>query len=186
MTDGNSIIEISDQAIAVEINNGKIELVVTETAAQIEFGTFGPQGAIGPTGATGAQGLIGPTGPSGADSQVTGPTGAAGAAVPFGELRETVYELTYASPLAPNATNGSVQTVTLTGDITINGLSSPISGQTVTLILTQDAVGSRILTSTMKFAGAIKTLSTAANSIDILSISYIGTTYYASLVKGYA
>jgi hypothetical protein len=38
----------------------------------------------------------------------------------------------------------------------------------------------------MKFAGGSKTLSTAAGSIDILTISYIGTTYYASLVKGYA
>ena len=109
-----------------------------------------------------------------------------GANVPFGELRETVYPLTYASTLAPNATNGSVQTTTLTGNVTINGFTSPVSGQSVTMILTQDSAGGRTLTSTMKFAGGSKTLSTAANAIDILTISYIGTTYYASLVKGYA
>jgi hypothetical protein len=109
-----------------------------------------------------------------------------GAAVPFGELRETVYTLTYAGTLTPNAANGSIQTVTLTGNVTINAFTSPVSGQTVTIILTQDGTGSRLLTSTMKFAGGSKTLSTAANSIDVLTISYIETTYYASLVKGYA
>jgi hypothetical protein len=65
-------------------------------------------------------------------------------------------------------------------------LATPVSGESVTLVLTQDATGSRTLTSTMKFAGASKTLSTAANAIDILNISYIGTTYYASLIKGFA
>jgi hypothetical protein len=107
-------------------------------------------------------------------------------AVPFGELRETVYPLTYAATLTPNAANGSVQTVTLTGNVTINALSSPVTGQTVKLILTQDGTGSRTLASTMKFAGGSKTLSAAAGAIDILTISYVGTTYYATLVKGYA
>jgi hypothetical protein len=38
----------------------------------------------------------------------------------------------------------------------------------------------------MKFAGAFKTLTTTANAIDILTVSYIGTTYYASLSRGFA
>jgi hypothetical protein len=38
----------------------------------------------------------------------------------------------------------------------------------------------------MKFAGGFKTLSTAANAVDMLTISYIGSTYYASLVTGFA
>jgi hypothetical protein len=38
----------------------------------------------------------------------------------------------------------------------------------------------------MKFAGASKTLSTAANSIDIISVYYDGTNYFASLAKGFA
>jgi hypothetical protein len=38
----------------------------------------------------------------------------------------------------------------------------------------------------MKFAGNSKTLSTAASSIDIMSVFYDGTTYYATLSKGYA
>lgn len=101
-------------------------------------------------------------------------------------IRQTVYALTYASTLTPNPVNGPIQTVTLTGNVTINAFSSPLSGQTIRLILTQDATGGRLLTSTMKFAGGVKTLSTAPNAIDILTISYIGTTYYATLEKGYA
>jgi len=100
-------------------------------------------------------------------------------------IRQTVYPLTYAATLTPNPVNGPIQTVTLTGNVTINAFSSPLSGQTIRLVLTQDGTGGRLLTSTMKFAGGVKTLSTAANAIDILTISYIGTTYYATLDKGY-
>jgi hypothetical protein len=38
----------------------------------------------------------------------------------------------------------------------------------------------------MKFSGASKTLSTAASSIDIMTVFYDGSTYYASLAKGFA
>ena len=102
------------------------------------------------------------------------------------DVRDTVYPLTYASTLTPDAANGDVQTVTLTGNVTISAFNNPVSGQTISLIITQDGTGGRTLTSTMKFAGGFKTLSTAANAIDILHISYFGSTYYASLVTGYA
>jgi hypothetical protein len=91
-----------------------------------------------------------------------------------------------AATLTPNAASGTVQKYTLTGNITLSAFGTPLAGQSVTLILVQDATGSRILTSTMKFAGAVKTLSTAANSIDIMTVFYDGTTYYASLSKGFA
>ena len=104
------------------------------------------------------------------------------------DIRETVYAIgnSSTSTLTPDAANGSVQTITATGNFTLSAFSNPVSGQTITFIITQDGTGSRTLTSTMKFAGASKTLSTAASSIDILNVSYIGTTYYASLIKGYA
>jgi len=38
----------------------------------------------------------------------------------------------------------------------------------------------------MKFAGASKTLSTAANAVDMISVFYDGTNYWASLTTGYA
>ena len=104
------------------------------------------------------------------------------------DIRETIYAIgnSSTSTLTPDAANGSVQTITATGNFTLSAFSNPVSGQTITFIITQDGTGSRTLTSTMKFAGASKTLSTVAASIDILTVSYIGTTYYASLVKGYA
>jgi hypothetical protein len=93
---------------------------------------------------------------------------------------------TTSGTISPDATNGNVQLVTINGNITINGFTNPIAGQSITLIITQDTTGSRLLTSTMKFAGGIKTLSTAANSIDVLSIFYDGTNYLASLSVGFA
>jgi hypothetical protein len=38
----------------------------------------------------------------------------------------------------------------------------------------------------MKFAGGVKTLTATAGCIDIVSIYFDGTTYFASLGKGYA
>ncbi len=103
------------------------------------------------------------------------------------EYNEYVHALgTTSGTITPNAANGNVQTVTLNGNLTLSAFASPVSGQTITFIITQDATGSRTLTSTMLFAGASKTLSTAANAVDILTVSYIGTTYYASLAKGFA
>jgi hypothetical protein len=104
------------------------------------------------------------------------------------DIRETVYAIgnSGATTLTPDAANGSVQTITATGNFTLSAFSNPVSGQSITFIITQDGTGSRTLTSTMKFAGGSKTLSTAASSIDIMTVSYIGTTYYASLSKAFA
>ena len=102
------------------------------------------------------------------------------------DLTETIATVTYASTITPDVANGTVQKVTLTGDVTFSAFANPVTGQSLTLIVTQDATGSRLLTSTMKFNGASKTLSTTANSIDIITVFYDGTNYYASLGKGFA
>jgi len=102
------------------------------------------------------------------------------------EIRDTVHSATFASTFTPDAANGAIQNLTLTGSITINAFANPVAGQTVTLILTQGGSGSYTLTSTMKFAGGLKTLSTAVGSVDLLTITYTGSVYYASLVKGFA
>jgi hypothetical protein len=91
-----------------------------------------------------------------------------------------------AATITPNAANGSIQKYTLTGNITWNAFGTPVAGQSMTMLLVQDATGSRTLTSTMKFAGGSKTLSTAANATDIMTVYYDGSTYYASLSKGFA
>jgi hypothetical protein len=93
---------------------------------------------------------------------------------------------TGAATLTPNVDSGTIFNYTLTGNITINALGNAVAGSSAVLILTQDATGNRLLSSTMKFAGNSKVLSTDANSIDIMTVFYDGTTYYATLSKGYA
>lgn len=102
------------------------------------------------------------------------------------DYKETNYSLSYGATITPDVANGNVQTVTLTGNVTFSAFSNPEAGQSITLIVKQDGTGGRTLTSTMMFAGGEKTLSTAANSIDIISVFYDGTNYYASLSKGFA
>jgi len=86
-----------------------------------------------------------------------------------------------------NVDNGTIYSVTATGGITINSLGNAVAGTSFTLIITQDGSGSRTLTagSNIKWAGGQKTLSTAANAIDVISFFYDGTTYFASLGRGF-
>jgi hypothetical protein len=93
---------------------------------------------------------------------------------------------TGAATLTPNAAAGTIYNYTLTGNITLSSLTNAVAGTSMTIILTQDATGNRLLTSTMKFSGAAKTLTTTASAIDIMSVFYDGTTYYATISKGYA
>ena len=109
-------------------------------------------------------------------------------------------EITYANPtetvvpggntgtatLTPDMNLGSVYNYTLTGNITLNALANAVAGTSALLVLTQDGVGNRLLTSTMKFAGGANTLSTGIGAVDTLSILYDGSTYYATLTLAYA
>ncbi len=88
--------------------------------------------------------------------------------------------------ISPDVSIATIFRYTANANFTFNGFTNAVAGSSATVIITQDATGSRLLTSTMKFAGGSKTLSTAANSIDIIGVFYDGTTYYASLTKAYA
>lgn len=99
---------------------------------------------------------------------------------------EAVYSLgTTGGTIAPDPANGSVQSITLNSALTINAFTNPTAGESLTLIINGGTAYTSI-TSTMKFAGGIKTLTGTAGCIDILSVYYDGTTYYASLNKGFA
>lgn len=101
------------------------------------------------------------------------------------EYQEFVHSLgTTSGTITPDAANGNVQTITLNGNLTLNAFTTPIAGQSLTLIIDTNGTG-RTLTSTMLFAGGSKTLSTT-DTIDVISVFYDGTNYLASLVKGYA
>ena len=107
--------------------------------------------------------------------------------VSLSRFQETVYGIGSTSgTITPDFINGSIQTMTLTGNITMNSLGNAVAGRSMTLIVTQDGTGGRTLTSSMLFAGGIKTLSTAGGAKDIISVFYDGSTYFASLTKGYA
>ena len=87
--------------------------------------------------------------------------------------------------ITPDVNLATIFNYTLTGNITLNALGNAVAGTSATLILKQDATGNRLLTSNALFSGNVRTLSTSANAIDILCIFYDGSTYYASLTKGY-
>jgi hypothetical protein len=99
---------------------------------------------------------------------------------------ETIYNLgTTGGTIAPDVANGNVQKITLNSALTINAFTNPTAGESLTLIIFGGTAYTSI-TSTMKFAGGIKTLTGTAGCIDILTVLYDGTNYYASLGKGYA
>jgi hypothetical protein len=107
------------------------------------------------------------------------------------DVRDTVYTVSGATSgsISIDPTAGDLQVLNLSGSITLNGFTNPIAGQTVTIAVVQPGSGGPYtLTSTMKFAGGNKTLSTAANATDLLTITYVNSTigYLASLVTGFA
>jgi hypothetical protein len=81
----------------------------------------------------------------------------------------------------PNAT------VTLGGNRTLS-ITGATSGQSGTLIVTQDGTGSRTLTlpSGSKVEGGALALSTAAGAIDVLAYTYDGTNYFWTIGKAFA
>ena len=85
-----------------------------------------------------------------------------------------------------NAANASIFSLTATGGITISQIPNVVEGGSYTIKVTQDGTGSHALTSTFKFAGGDKTLSTAGGSIDVINVVYDGTDYLATLSKAYA
>jgi hypothetical protein len=83
-----------------------------------------------------------------------------------------------------DVTNVNIFTMTLTGNITINGFSGGnIAGASATLIISTNGTN-RTLTSTMKFADGDNTLSDT-DTIDVMSIFFDGTNYLASINKDF-
>ena len=157
----------SNNTKVVEIASGNITLLGHPTIEGVTS-----------TGATGSGKLVFDNAPTFSGNVTT-------STLTVKDVRDTVYAATFASTFTPDGANGAIQNVTLTGSITINAFANPVAGQTVTLILTQGGSGSYTLTSSMKFAGGLKTLSTAVGSVDLLTITYTGSVYYASLVAGF-
>lgn len=152
--------------ISVDESTGTITISNTATA----FDPASP-GAIG--GTTAAAGTF---------TALTATTSASLKGITEG----AIYDLgTTGGTIAPNAANGNVQKITLNSALTLNAFTSPVAGQSITLII-YGGTAYTAITSTMKFAGGVKTLTATAGCIDIVSIYYDGTNYFASLGKGFA
>ena len=101
------------------------------------------------------------------------------------QYNEDVHDIgTTGGTIAPDVSNGNIQTITLNSNLTINAFTNPIAGQSLTLIINTNATG-RTLTSSFLYAGGNKTLSTT-NTKDILTVFYDGSNYYANLVTNYS
>ena len=97
-----------------------------------------------------------------------------------------------ATAMTLNCTQSNVFTVTLTANVTVAPtLSNPSSGQTINWFMTQDSTGSRTMTWPTSFkwpGGTAGVLSTAANSVDLLTATYRSDTgfWYATLLKAFS
>ena len=102
------------------------------------------------------------------------------------KYKETVFAGgNQSSAYTPNWNNGSVQTVTLTGNVTFGAPTNMPSGSSLTLILTQDGTGGRTgnWNASYKWMGGTPVLSTAIAAIDVVSIFYDGTNYISGISK---
>ena len=118
-----------------------------------------------------------------------GPFGNATANISLVNYSETVGNTGNTGTLfIPNYVNGIVQRITANNNFTLGAPLNLGIGQSVTLIIQQDSTGNRVMTANAvyKFAYGLKTLSTTANAIDMISIFYDGTNYLCNLVKGYS
>jgi hypothetical protein len=104
---------------------------------------------------------------------------------------EKINALTSSSTITVDADLAPVHKVTLAIN-TQFGIANLSTGQTVTLIIVQDATGSRTATFTsdtsaaVKFAGGVSTLSTAASAIDVVTIYNDGTNFLGNIAKAFA
>ena len=99
--------------------------------------------------------------------------------------KETVYSLgTTSGTITPDVANGNVQSITLSGNLTFSAFANPEAGQSMTLIIDTNGA-SRTLTSTMKFSGGNSDISDT-DTIDIMTVFYDGTNYYASIAQNFS
>ena len=168
---GQNIVSVSNGNIAI-VPNGSGNISLTPTSGNITLGAVNF-----PTADGGANQWITTTG-SGTLAFTNNLYNAT-----LKDYKETIYTGgATTGTITPDCTNGNVQSITLTGAITLNALGSPEAGHSMTLIVRQPSSGGPYtLTSSMKFAGGTKTLSTTANAYDIITVVYDGTNYYASL-----
>lgn len=100
--------------------------------------------------------------------------------------REEINALTSATGITVDCSLAPVHTVTLAHAATFT-ISNLGTGQTVTIIITQDGTGSRTGAFTgVKFPGGTPTLSTGTGDIDVVTIFNDGTNTLGNIAQDYA
>jgi hypothetical protein len=93
------------------------------------------------------------------------------------------------SSFTPDYNNGIIQGLTANANFTLNAPLNLATGSSITLIITQDAVGNRAMTanSVYRFAYGVNTLSTSPNTTDMMTIFKPTPSgpLLCNLVKGY-
>ena len=106
----------------------------------------------------------------------------------FGSASGGITTVTDNTSIVIDMTSNNNFAITLGGSNTVINPTTMNPGQSGIIWLSQDNNGSRAPSwgSYWKFpSNTAPTLSTAANSIDVMFVFYDGTTYYATLTKGY-
>lgn len=110
-----------------------------------------------------------------------------------GNAQTTPVVVTFnATAMTVDCALSNVFTTTMTANVTVAPtISNPQDGQTINWFLTQDATGSRTMTWPTSFkwpTGFVTTLSTAADSVDLVTATYRTTTghWYVTLLKAFA
>lgn len=182
-----TLLNFVGQSVEATANNGNVTITIDTTGVASILGGAG----ISVSSTSGVftienTGLLGVTGSGNGISVTT--NGATQIATIRNTFTETVYDGgNAAGNLTPNRNNGTVQKFNLTGNVSLQIPANMTTGQSITLILTQDPVGNRILSTVggYLFASGQNTLSTNGDSIDMLNIFTDGSYYYTTLTVGY-
>ena len=97
---------------------------------------------------------------------------------------ETPYSATPTSTITLDLANGTVQIITLGGNVTVT-MPTATSGKSFVMMLKQDGTGSRTVTwSTVKWAGGTApTITSTASRLDLLSFFADGTNWYGAVIS---
>ena len=156
----------------------------------------------GSTGATGSTGSTGATGAAGAGLPTAGSTGqlirkASGTnydtewtsnLVSIGQISSALKAIgSGGSTKTVDWNEGNVQSVTLSANLTFT-FSNPVTGAGYVLKITQDSTPRTITwPATVKWAGgAAPTLTATSGGIDLVSLLWDGTNYFANIAKAFA
>jgi len=190
LTDSNNVAIVGG---TIDNVAGVNDVAATSGGGTVNFlradGTWTPPVLANPVSLQGPVTVVAPGG--GTALTVNGVAGSPALTVNGSAATPTIAVGNSGVAFAVDCSRSNVFTVTMTGNVPAGAmtLNNMADGQTINVVLTQDGTGSRTLgnpTGVKWPAGTVGVLSTAAGAIDILTISQVSGTKYASLLKAFA